>query len=339
MNNFRDKTFASTFIYTKKNESGASSEQQLIEFIKTADRVNKNHASMNQINNMIKERAASAVLYRVFMSPDTVIAISKDKELPASFKVFSAKDIGSVDQKNRVFIDATGLFKYENGYFSCKNIDVLCTYLMSAMVTGSYYKDSYKFISNNTIVRSAATCFVKLFTNVLDNLRVTNYNENRNKIAYISCIYFLVNMIGKDLRSAQALATNLLSLNAKDTNAYDYYYDEEIDFNNIDTLVKSLAENFKLKGLTTDIYLNRWLTLYGKGTLYGTELLPAFLTIITNAYSGTYVNRQNMIENICGREVVTLSTQLIRTGSEIFDKGFKYESNMRNDLFYDNNKK
>lgn len=333
MANFRDKTYASTFIYTKKDENGASSEQQLIEFIKTADRcVDKNHPALNQITNMVKERAAAAVLYRVYMDPNTVIAISKNKELPASFKVFAARDIGK-DNKPKVFIDVTGLFKFENGYYSCKNIDVFCTYLLAAMVIGSFYKDSKKFTSNTTIIRSTATCFTKLFVAVLDNLRVTNFNENRNKISYIVCIYCLMNMFQKDLKTAQTLATSLLSLNAKDTNAWNYYYDEEEDFKDINTLIISLTENFKLKGLTTDIFLNRWLTLYGKGTLYGTELLPVFMTIITNAYSGSYVNRQNMIENICGREIVTLTTTLLRVGAEIYDKGFHYESYTRQDAF------
>ena len=88
MNNFRDKTFANTFVYSKKDESGNSSEQQLIEFIKTADRINKESDAANYIRNMVKERVSSAVLYRVFMDKDTIISISKNKELPASFKVF-----------------------------------------------------------------------------------------------------------------------------------------------------------------------------------------------------------------------------------------------------------
>lgn len=339
MGNFREKTYASTFIYSKRDGNGVNAEQQLIEFIKTADRcVDKNHPSMQQISNMLKERMSNAVLYRVYMDPNTVIAISKNKELPASFKVFEAKDIAT-NGKAKVFIDVTGLFKFENGYYSCKNIDVLCSYLLAAMVIGSYYKDSYKFTSNVSIVKSAATCYTKLFTAVLDNLRVSNFAENRNKISYIVCVFFLYNMLQKDLKSSQQMATSLLMLNARDTAAYDYYYHEDEDFKDINTLIISLTENFKLKGLTTDIFLHRWLTLYGKGTLYATELFPMLMVLITNAYSGSYINRQNMIENVCGREIVSLTTSLIKVGSEIYDKGFTFDANTRRDLNSYNNRK
>ena len=53
-------------------------------------------------------------------------------------------------------------------------------------------------------------------------------------------------------------------------------------------------------------------------------MLPSFLTVITSAYSGAYVNRQNIIESICGKELVTLSEALLRAGSNVFDKGFTY---------------
>lgn len=336
---FKSKTYASTYLYSKKAENNASAEQSLITYIMKAGRINKESAAMSQVLNMVKERQKTAVLYRVLVHPDTVLCISNDKELPASFKVFCAKDIHPVygNNKPRIFIDCTGLITEKNGYFSCNKIDVLCAYLFDAVGTGIYYKDPNKILNNNTICRLSATCYTRMFTAVLDSLRVINYLENKEKINYITSVFFLFNVLGKDMETAQVMASSLLSLNRKDTQAWDIYYQEE-NFNDINTFITFLAETFKLKGLDTGVYMNKWITMFGKGSMYGVELYPAFLSTLINAYSGAYINRQNIIENICGRDMVTLCENVLRVGASVYTEGFKYERKLRGDLFVDNNK-
>lgn len=322
------KGYADTFIYGKKDPSGYSAEAGLVEFIMKADRIDKNSEAFSRIDNDVKVRQTTAVLYRILMRDDVVLCIGK-KELPASFKVFEARDIRSNGKTPKVFIDLTGIVKLDNGYFVCKEIDKLCAYLISAMIYLTYHHGYDRLVTNNTVIKSSAICFTKLFTGVFDNLRVTGYNENRMKISYIVAVYYLYNIMGKDLSSAQKIATTLFSMNNKETNAYDYYYEEDKHFVNIDTFITFLAEMFKLKGMTTDVFLNRWLYMYGKGTLYGPELLPAFLSVITNAYSGSYINQQKTIENMCGRDMVTLSTELLRIGADLFENGFNYNKEER----------
>lgn len=322
------KSYANTFIYGKKDPNGSSTEAGLVEFIMKADRIDKSSQAFSRVDNDVKVRQTTAVLYRILMREDVVLCIGK-KELPASFKVFEARDIRSNSKNPKVFIDLTGIVKIDNGYFVCKEIDKLCAYLISAMIYLTYHNGYDRIVTNNTIVKSSAICFTKLFTGVFDNLRVTNYNENRMKISYIVAVYYLYNIMGKDLHTAQKIATTLFSMSNKETNAYDYYYEEDKHFVNIDTFVTFLSEMFKLKGLTTDTFLNRWFYMYGKGTLYGPELLPAFLSIITNAYSGSYINNQRTIENMCGRDMVTLSTELLRIGADLFDNGFNYNKEER----------
>ena len=336
INGFKAKNFAQTFIYSVKSE-GYSTEQQLLAFLTNNQiRINKNHDSMNAIKNMVRERQSTAVLYRMFMDPDVVFVMDQ-KELPASFKVFAAKDPIRSDKKVRIFIDATGLFKFENGYYSCKEIDKLCTYLTAAAVIGTFYSDPYKLTNNSSVVRTSATCFTKLFTATLDNLRPINYQENKTKIGYIATVYYLFTMVQKDMKSAETIAASIMGLNPKEAAAYRLYYQEE-DFANIDVFIKFLAETFKLKGLTTDVFIHNWMRLYGKGCLYGLELFPSFLIMITNAYCGAYVNSQNKIETICGRDLVTLSTTLLRIAADVFDKGYNYTTGDRDTLYGRNNK-
>ena len=64
--------------------------------------------------------------------------------------------------------------------------------------------------------------------------------------------------------------------------------------------------------------------MYGNGTMYGTELMPSFLIIMTNVYSGSYINRANTIEAMCGRTMVSLCETLLRVTGEYYDKGAVY---------------
>ena len=219
-----------------------------------------------------------------------------------------------------------------NGYYVCKEIDKLCTYLFDALIYLLYHENNARLTTNTTIVKTSAICFAKLFVNVFDNLRVIGFSENRTKITYIAAVYYLYNIMQKDIASAQKTASAILSMNVKDTYAFDFYYDYKKDFENIDTFITFLADTFKLKGMMTDVFISRWITLYGKGTMYGLELLPSFICIIANAYTGAYVNNQKTIELICNREMIELATTILRIGADNYDRGFKYESCLRDDL-------
>lgn len=324
MNNVQPyKTFTNTFIYTKKANEGSDLERHLMQYIMQADRIDRNSSAFDQIKNDMKTRQTSAVLYRVMMRNDVVLAMYT-KELPASFKVFRAMDVRSGDGKPRIFIDLTGIVKLNGGYLNCSKIDTLCTYLMSALVHLLYFNDNRQLVTNATITRLSTVCFMKMFCGVLDQLRVLGYMEHQVKIKYITCVYFLHTVIGKPLETARTIAANITNITQKDARNYDYYYDEA-SLENIDTFVTNIAESFKLKGLSTDIVIDRWILMYGKGTMYGLELYHCFLTILTSAYCGAYVNNQKTIETFCGREMVDISTTIIRMGDEVFTEGFHYK--------------
>lgn len=319
------KTYSDTYVYNKSADTNGSMERSLIEFIRTAQRVNKDSSAFEQIKNQVKVRQTTAVLYRILMRPDVALCIG-NTEAPASFKVFMAKDLLSNSKGKKVFIDVTGLLKLNNGFYVCKEIDKLCAYLVGALVSLLYFDNNQKLIDNALISKTSTGCFVKMFTAILDNLKVSNFSENRIKISYIVAVYYLNAIMGKPLDSARNYASSVLGINLKDANGYDYWYDNTEDFKNIDVFIKFLANNFKLNGLTTDIFITRYMQMYGKGVVFSLELLPSFLITITNAYSGSFINSQKTIEKICGKEMVTLSTEILRMGAELYSSGFAYES-------------
>lgn len=324
MNKTEIKTHASTYAFKRIAENGENIERNLVEYITKANRIDKASTSFDNIRNQVKIRQTTAVLYRVMMMPD-VILTTYDKELPASFKVLYVKDIRTSDKRPKVFIDVTGLLQFVNGQWTTKEIDKLCAYLIGALAYLVYYTDPNRFMVNSTITTNATICYTKLFTGVIDNLRPINYTENKLKISYIVSVYFLVTMMNKDVREAQKIATHIIQANPREVSAWDYYYTED-DFVDIKTFVDMLATTFKLKGLDYDTFFNRWMILMGKGAVYALELLPAFIVTMGYSYVGAYLNNQKYIESTCGKAGIELVEALLRTGADLYNRGFKYES-------------
>lgn len=327
------KTFANCYLYGMKDSNGYNVESELIEYIIKAQRIDRNSEAFKPVKDAVRSRQNTAVLYRILLNDNVVLCIGP-KELPRSFKSFRANDVKSTDKKAKVFIDLTGILELKDGYFQVKDIDRLCAYLIGALINLTYYTDPKKFTNNSSMQKLAGGCFIQLFAGLLDYLRLTGYTDNKMKICYLAGVYFQYNLMQLDMKSAQAVTTNLLDIQKTDANVYSYYCDPK-DMVDINTFITSLAKVFKLEGLTTDVFIDRWIYLYGPGTLYGTELLPSFLIMITDAYSGSYINNMKRIENICGKDLVTLSTTILRIGSDTFDKGFKYESTDQRQMYED----
>ena len=320
----KTRNFANCYLYGKKDSTGYNVESELVDFIIKAQRIDRNSNAFKPIKTDVRSRQNTAVLYRVLLNNQVVLCIGA-KELPRSFKAFRANDLKDSGKKPKVFIDVTGVIDLQDGFFQTKDIDRLCAYLLDALVEIVYYTNPNKLCNNSNVQKLAGGCFIQLFAGLLDYLRLTGYTDNKVKICFIIGTYFQYRLVGLDLKSAEAVTASLLDLSKAEATEYGYYCDAN-DMENIATFVESLAKTFKLEGLTPDTFIDRWMYLYGPGTLYGTELLPSFLQMITDAYSGSYINNMKRIETICGKDLVSLSTLIIRIGSDIVDKGFKYES-------------
>lgn len=322
------KTFANSFLYKRV----PNYERNLMEYVMQAQRLDKKSEAFFSIIEDVKRRQSSAVLSRVLAREDLIIS-SYEKPLPASFKVFACKDVkagGGV----KVFIDVSGLIVEKNGFYICNKIDVLCSHLMSAMTMLVYANQTMKITGNSTITQSGTQCFVSLASHIFDYLRLNGYAENKNKISYILAMYYQVNMLGFDRedQSTKNLAVKVSGLQLKDINAMEIYYEDE-DLTNIDTLLKSITETFKMRGMTTDIFIEKWSWFFGTGTHFGCELFTAFAKMITDAYCGSYINNQKSIEKCCGRTMVEFSTALLRVGEDVIDNGFRYESSIDRECF------
>lgn len=320
----KPKNFADCYLYGIVNAEGGTVEKQLLDFLLNAQRINYADPAFAPIREALKSRVTSAVVYRM-LEQGNIVLLLHNKELPATFKVFYAKD-PKANKKHRVFVDVTGLIRFDNGQFYCKEIDKFSTYLLGVLAQEIYYNDTKALIRNGNIQKYSVSSFMKLAGGLMDFLRLTPYMQNRDRILYIFGVYFGYNVMRLDLSMARSVSMSMMHMSMNDAKSADYYYVAEDDFENIHTFITSLAKTFKMPQLTTDVFVERWLYLYGKGSHFALELYPVFLEMMLYAYSGTYINNWKRIEAATGKDMVDLATNILKIGGDMFNRGFTYES-------------
>lgn len=320
MSDFALKTYKDSYLYNKSDGSEnlmKKHDKSLINFINSAERIDKDSDQFSGVVEDVKRQQTSSILYTVLMMPNVHLCINS-VELPPAFKVFDAYDI-KLDRRPAVFIDVTKLIVLKNGYFVCKNIGKLVSYLFAALVYLTYRKDPVKLLNNSAISINGVECYVAMFNYILDYLRIIGYSANKEKISYLAGLFFLVNMMGKDLDSyTKNLAAKTAKVNPASISAYEYYIEDGI-FDNIDNFITILAETFKLKGFTTEVFVQKWIYAFGNGSQYATELFSSFTVLMTYAFTGAYVINQKQIEKCCGQAMVKYCNALLIIGVDVFD--------------------
>jgi hypothetical protein len=319
MGTFKRQTYDNSYLFSLPGEMDKH-HRKITEFILKAQRIDyKTADNFKGIAEDVKRFQRSSILYTVLMRNDVVLAYSTE-ELSAAFKVFSAKDIKNGDG-NKVFIDVTGLIKEEDGYYTCRDIGKLCTYLFQAITWLLYDTNPLALMNNSNISISATECFVAMFDYMIGYFRFYGYSENRSKIIYLASLYFLIKVLGKDddqySRNLAAKISNVPQTNIK---AFELYYNVAEDFVNIDTFITMIAKTFKLKGLTTEVFISKWIYICGTGTQFAPELFTAFSNMMIAAYCGAYVVNQRSIETQTKTSMVKFATSIMKLGVDEFDK-------------------
>ena len=333
MNNFIMKTYRDSYLYNAKlnnrdpDNPAKRNNQAIMDFIIKSHKVeDKKSDAFRGIVEEVKRQQTSSILYTVLMMDNVKICINQ-YEMPRAFKVFDAKD-PSNGYKPSVFIDATGIIELKNGYYVCKKIDVFCAYLFDALVYMLYRYYPQKLVNNSSIVNTALECYVAMVHNNIEYMGIPGYSANRKKVAYITGLFFLTNMMGKELdQYNKNIAGKLAGLTSNEIRAYDLYLDD-IDLSNIYNFITGISNTFKLKGLTLEVFISKWMYYYGTGMHYASELLTSFFCLIVNAYTGCYIVGQRQVERSCADSMVKLSNAIIKAGVESFNtnRAFMTES-------------
>ena len=99
------KNFGDSYLYRAGNF-----EKNLMQFMMSAEIINKNHPSFDDIKYEVKRRQVTSSLMKILMS-DNIILLKGNVGLSRAFKVFAAKDIISGDNRTKVFIDVSDIIK------------------------------------------------------------------------------------------------------------------------------------------------------------------------------------------------------------------------------------
>lgn len=317
MSEYKMRTFRDSYLY---NLAGSTRQHDtaLINFIMKADRIDKDSDAFSGIAEDIKRQQTSSILYQILKMPNVHLCIAPI-ELPPAFKVFEAFDVKR-DRKPAVFIDVTRLVELRGTYFVCKDLGKLVTYLFDAITYLVYRQDTVKVINNSDLTISGTECYVGLFNYILDYMRIIGYSNSKDKISYLVGLFYLHNMLGKDLDNyTKNIAAKVAKLPLTYLNAMDMFIEDDI-FNNIDDFVTFISETFKLKGFTTEVFVSKWAYLYGNGSQYACELFTSMSVLISNAFCGAYVSNQRQIERVCGQSMVRFCNALLRIAVDVLDR-------------------
>jgi hypothetical protein len=306
--------------------------KEIFNYLMNAHRVDKSVSGFSDIVYEVKRQAAASILMKVLLS-DKVVLLIDSKGMSRAFKVMYHKDpkIGK-SVKRKVFIDCTGIIKYENGVYTCTKVSTLISYLFAAMTYIIYENMPKAIISNNTIMKSGTGAFVDLMLYILSYLKVPVTDaDNKEKMSFVLAEYYQVCVVGRENgEMVYNLAKSVSGITEKKT--CDHYH---ILFNstltpecNFNIFLAKFAEVFlgQKEGavtpknrakLTTDSFAQRWMTSYGPSTFLGLEVFVPFSQMLTDVYIGGYLNQQNTIEKVVGgKTIVKFANELLKVGSE-----------------------
>lgn len=329
MSDYSMKTYRDSYLYNKTDSKGQNMMKKhdtaLLNFIMKAQRLDKNAEDFSGIREDIKRQQTSSVLYQIMMMENVYLCIN-NVELPPAFKVFEAYDVKSQERKPAIFIDVTKLITMKGGYYDCRDIGKLISYLMGALTYLVYRYDVAKMMNNSSLTLNGTECYVSMFDYVLDYLRIIGYSQNKERISYMVGLFYQVHMLGKDLDGyAKNIAAKIAKIAQTSVQPMDLFIEDGI-FDSIDTFVSFLADTFKLRGLTTEVFINKWIMLYGNGSQYATELFTSFSVLLSYAFCGAYVINQKQVERCCPVAMVKYCNALLKAGIDTFDRSMYMEA-------------
>ena len=318
---FEPKAYNDCYLFKKYPQY----QKQMMTAIMQDPIIDKDTDAFKDVEYEVKRTRVSDSLVRILMSSN-VILLDCDDPLPRALKVFACRDMKSNDRKVRIFIDCTGVItKNEKSRALVVEETKLISHLINAAICMIYRKSYDTIKRRNFLVLKAATCFAKAFTHIIDYLtKISIQESSKSKVLYLSAMYFLEGIMDFDEEKSQPIAKKIAEISDREASMLNMLMDKSINakgvpkdeanpFENIKTFIEALREvmHFKKDIITVDIVIERWMALYGVGTVFALELFPALSAMMTDAYIGGYINNQRTIENVCKVDMVEYSKECL----------------------------
>lgn len=308
------KKLNSTYLYSVYSKDY---ERQILEVIMKAERIDTEDDAFEDIVYDVGKRQVSNNLVKV-MTSNNIILFSNATPMSKSLKVFAANDLKG-DHKLKVWIDCTNVITKDKGKYVCKNIDILISYLVDAMITYIYNISESAILNKHQLTQCGSEAFAKIFGYIMDYLYKTNtIPDLKEKVMYMSVLYYNHCILGipYDSDGVRATAKKIANISERAALSISIGLKEE-DFLNLKFFVEALSEKLRLNKLSTEIIVEKWMYSFGTGTVFALEMFPAFSAMITDAYVGAYVNNQRSIEKVLGTTMVQFSKEILKIGESI----------------------
>lgn len=309
------KNFGQSYLY-----GNADYSKKIADYIIRADRIDKDSKEFDNIRYIVQRNQVTPYLSN-FLDKKALVLMINPTPMPLAFKAFTAKDM-RYDSQTKVFVDCTGLItKNTAGEYTINNrdIDIFIAYLLAALNAIIYSAKPSLLTNNNNLLQSGTECFAKLFTNIIDYMRIGGVDNVREKTLYLSSLYYQINILQKDdTPTVYQRATKISKLSSRE--ADNLLVKVPISsFENINTFITALAGALNVEDeLKLDNFIEKWVFLYKGGTHFGTELYPAFANMLIYTYIGSYIVNQKTIEKLLGRTMVEFCKTLFAVGGEVF---------------------
>lgn len=304
--------------------------KDIFQYLMSSDRVDKKNDAFNDILYSIKKQAPP-IISKVLLSNKVELLISQ-KGISRPFKVIYVKDIKANSQERKVFIDCAKVISNENNIYTCKKIGVLISYLTAAMTYIIYYNNPRAITANSVLTKTGTEAFTDLMLYVLGYLKVpVSYSDNKERMSFAIAEYYQTCVLGvENGEPVYNIAKSVSGIKEKKTCDYlhtlfGFVFEDDCD---ISKFITKFAEVFmdqkegeitpkdRIK-LTLDAFIQRWMYAFGPGTVFGLECFVPFSQILSDCYTGAYINQQNTIEKVARGKIVTAFTnELLRVGGE-----------------------
>lgn len=316
------KSYSDTYLFQKYPRY----QKLMFDAIMKDPQIEKNTDEFKDvIYEISRSKVLSKSLERVLTSTNTILLDCVDP-LPRTFKVFCARDPKSHTPGVKVFIDCTNVItkRAKSSEYSIDDVKLI-SYLLNASVCMIYHKNMTILLRNTALIKSLTTCFAKLFTFIIDYLaKVSIQESNKIKVMYLAAMYFLTGVVQMNQPNRiKEIAVKIAGISEREADMLDILIDKACQpvngsrhgiepYMDIRTFINTLAEVLHLnkKIITTDIVVEKWMQQFGPGTVFGMEYLPAFSAMLTDAYTGGYLNQQKTIEKICADHMVSYNKAL-----------------------------
>ena len=309
------KTYNNTYVYTK-----FPYEENIFRFLMSADVIDTSDSNFEDIKYEFKRRQIDSCLLKVLLSKNVNLLSARDSmPLNNQFRVICARDPKTKTNDYKVFIDCTGLIVKDekSGAWKCRNIDILVSHVINAMVCMIYHKAEKEILSVN-LVTDTMHAFCSLFTHIIDYLfKVSVIPSTKMKCQYLACMYFVENIIEKEFNdNYKHMAGKIVNLSEREQDMIIAQCEAK-DFESIKSFIGKIGEVLKQLSLKIDNVIDKWMYLYGTNTVFALEYYPALSAMLTDAYCGAYINNQKTIEKVVGNTLVSYTKNILAKGGTL----------------------